>query len=381
MQTLNIAFAMVRGIAASSCCDCKQHDRGRSRRQRQFRNGPISQTYARTANVERDDLYEVLDLKALRCFWAMGKYGSLTRAGIELGISESAVSQRVKALEQHVGQKLYEAPGGRMRLTPSGQQVMDMAVALFDRLQQFQQEIVAGGDGGALSIATQEATLRYLLPPIVQRMTREHADLRLRIMSRRVADTLEMVRAGDVDLGIVSQASVPDSLAFYPWKTFGAFLLLPIGHPLLRRGRPPFKMLLTRENVLQYPLIVPERGDPAHSRVAQALEELGLPFNVAFEVGTIDALKQYVRLGLGIAVVSGICLTEEDQGRLEWIPIPAEFHGSTTYGAVLRKGKYLSAPLRTFLGLAGIQVKAPGGTSPAISLAARNPQAVNNETS
>ena len=50
--------------------------------------------------------YEVMDLKALRCFWATGRHGSLTQASIELGISEAAVSQRIKALEQYLGVKL-----------------------------------------------------------------------------------------------------------------------------------------------------------------------------------------------------------------------------------------------------------------------------------
>ncbi len=62
--------------------------------------------------------YEVMDLKALRCFWAVAKYGSFTRACIELNISEPAVSQRVKQLERYLGTKLYEARGGRVRLTP-----------------------------------------------------------------------------------------------------------------------------------------------------------------------------------------------------------------------------------------------------------------------
>ncbi len=49
------------------------------------------------------DAYDVMDLKALRCFWATAQRGSLTQAGVDLGISEAAVSQRLKALERHLG--------------------------------------------------------------------------------------------------------------------------------------------------------------------------------------------------------------------------------------------------------------------------------------
>ena len=66
------------------------------------------------------DAYDVMDLKALRCFWATARRGSLTQAGIDLGISEAAVSQRLKALERHLGVKLYESRGGRIYFTLGG---------------------------------------------------------------------------------------------------------------------------------------------------------------------------------------------------------------------------------------------------------------------
>ena len=147
-----------------------------------------------------------------------------------------------------------------------------------------------------------------------------------------MGETVDLVRQGQVDVGIISQTSLPDSLVFYPWRTYEAYLLLPAGHRLLRGGRPPFQELVNYSTVMQYPLIAPERGDPAYTRISQALEQLGLPFNVAFEVGTIETVKHYVELGLGLAVVSGICLTREDQGKLEAIEIPKEFGGTSIYG-------------------------------------------------
>ena len=87
--------------------------------------------------MEQERAYRVMDLKALRCFWAMGKRGTLTGAGIELGISEPAVSKRVRALEGYLGTKVYEARGGKVRLTPVGQQVLEMPVALFDQMEEF----------------------------------------------------------------------------------------------------------------------------------------------------------------------------------------------------------------------------------------------------
>ncbi len=305
--------------------------------------------------MAQTSIYDMMDLKALRCFWAVSRLGSLTKAGIELGISESAVSQRLKSLEAQVGSKLYETPGGRVRLTEAGHQAMEMAVAMFDRLEQFQDEVARRGNAGSVTIAAQDIVIRYILPEIVKSYTTSHPDVDLRILSRTANDTVDMVRQGEVDIGIVSRTPMPESLVFHAVRTYEAYLLLPVGHPLLRRGRPAFKSLLNEQTVLQYPLIVPEQGDPANSRVVQALADLGLPLNVAFEVGTTEALKHYVGLGLGIAVTSGICLTPEDLGRIEAIEIPREFGGTTDYGVVMRREKYVASALGQLLGAFGVK--------------------------
>ena len=74
------------------------------------------------------------------CFDTMAKHGSLTQASIELGISDAAVSQRIKALEKYLGTKLYEARGGKVRLTEAGQRTMVLATRIFDDLAEFTDE-------------------------------------------------------------------------------------------------------------------------------------------------------------------------------------------------------------------------------------------------
>ena len=123
--------------------------------------------------------YQVMDLKALRCFWATGRHGSLTQAGIELGISESAVSQRIKALEQYLGVKLYESRGGKVRLTPAGQHTLDMAIRLFDELTEFEAVVSEEDTVGTLTLSSHESVLRYFLPDIVKQFAERYPLTRL----------------------------------------------------------------------------------------------------------------------------------------------------------------------------------------------------------
>ena len=306
-----------------------------------------------------DDPYDVLDLKALKCFWAMAKHLSLTKAGIELGISEAAVSQRVRSLEQRLGTKLYEARGGRVKLTPAGERTMEMAVGLFDNLETFEQAISAEEESQEITLCTTDTVLRYMLPEVVTDLSRTHPLTRLRLLTRSLEDCVHLVRTNESDLAIVPDRELPNEIAFHQVATHPAFLVLPRGHPLEQRARSDFHSLLNDETIQRYPLIVSETQIEGNL-LKETFGRLNLPLNIGLEVGTFETLKHYVARGLGIAVISGLCLTKEDRANLVAIEVPGEFGGKTVYGVILRQDKSLTRPLTTLLRLLGLEQESIG---------------------
>jgi len=317
------------------------------------------------------DAYDVMNLKALRCFWAMAKYGSLVRAGVELGIAEPAVSQRIRSLEQYLGVKLYEARGGRVRLTTAGERTYELAIGLFRDLENFEQHVVRDGATGSLTVAAPENVLRYLLPEIVQGFAAQCPLVRLRLMNRSVADIMRGVRVNEFDLGITSARKPPQDLVFRIVRTYKSYLLLRRGHPLTRTGIPAFGQLLKEDILLRYPLVVAERDDPDDHRLQETLERLGLPYNPGMEVGTQETLKYYVSRGLGVAVVSGICISDLDRAVFDVIEIPSELGGDTPYGVVTRRDKRLSGPIQQLFQLLGVEVPVPPAKAAAPKAARR----------
>ena len=300
------------------------------------------------------DPYEVMDLKALRCFWATGRHSSLTQASIELGISEAAVSQRIKALEQYLGVKLYEARGGKVRITPAGQYTLDRAIKLFDELKEFEETVAEQDATGTLTLASYEPVLLYLLPEIVKQFSHRYPMARLRLLNRPFKETLRLVQSNDADLGIVPEHRLSAELVFYPVRTYKAYLLIPKDHVLMRKGPPDIHALLTEEILRRYPLVVTETDDPDRDPIRGVLQERGLPYQVSLEAGTFETLKYYVAQGHGLAVVSGLCLTELEKSVLTAIQIPEELWTGTTYGVVRRADKHLTQTLKHFLSLLGI---------------------------
>lgn len=302
--------------------------------------------------MKKREAFDVMDLKSLRCFSTMAKHGSLTKAGMELGITEVAVSQRVKALEHHLGVKLYESRGGRVRLTPAGERAVSLAASMFDEIDEFEQVVTRGEETGEIVLSSHDEVLGYLLPEIVEKFSSAHPLARLRLLARPVEETIRLVRANDVDLGMVPHRDLPKELEFHLVATYPAYLLTPKGHPLARRARTDFKGLLNEETVMQFPLVVAEVQLEGYV-LGETFARHGLPLNIGIQVGTINTLKQYVARGLGIAVISGLCVTEEDRARLEIVPIPAELGGDSTYGVIMRKGKHRCRLLTDLLRLLG----------------------------
>ena len=85
---------------------------------------------------------------------------------------------------------------------------------------------------------------------------------------------------------------------------------------------------------------------------------MGLPYNPALEVGTHETMKYYVMRGLGVAVVSGICLEDLDRKLFDLIEVPCEYGGDTTYGVVIRRDKHVTGPLSALFEIVGIRIDA-----------------------
>ncbi len=296
--------------------------------------------------------YDPMDMKALRCFETMARHESLTQASIELGISDAAVSQRIKSLEKYLGVKLYEARGGKVRLTEAGRRTTVLATRIFNELAEFTDEIGNEESGGTVVLSAEPPLLRYQLPRIVESFRQERRLAHLRLLSRGNSETMELVRRNEVDLGVTSYwRSLPPEVVFHSWRTFKAYVLIPRGHPLARRKIPTIQDILTEETLSRYPQVVAEIENREQLRVRNTLERLGLPFNVALEVGNFETVKYYVAHGHGLAVVPGVCLSSEDEAIFHIIEVPEDFEGETIYGVLLHRDKYISSALRTLLTL------------------------------
>ncbi|HEY5970693.1 MAG TPA: LysR family transcriptional regulator [Pseudoxanthomonas sp.] len=286
-------------------------------------------------------------LKPLRAFCQTVRLGSVSRASEALYVSQPAITLQLQALERELGVGLFERSGRRLTPTREGQLLYELAQPLVESLDGLEgsfREKVRGLDAGELNIAANSSTILYLLPKIVEHFRAQHPDVRLTLHNAVSADGTDLLRSDAVDLAVGSMLDVPADLSYAPVYRFEPLLIAPPEHPLIKQRS------LKLEDLSPYGLILPPKRLVTYRLVDLVFQQNRVPYTVALEVGGWEVIKQYVAMGMGISIITSICLTDADRGRLaarslsEWFP-------TRSYGVVVRKGKYLSPQARAFIEL------------------------------
>jgi DNA-binding transcriptional LysR family regulator len=297
--------------------------------------------------------YKQNRLKQLRAFCFAAREGSISRAAEELCLSQPSVSLQIQALERELETTLFERRGPIIRLTPQGQALVEIALPLVEGIEalpeNFRSEL---GDlnSGEISIAAGESTILYLLPEIIKKFADNYPAVRIKLHNVTGRDGLAMLRSNRVDFAVGSMLDMPDDIQYRPIVDFATVLIVPTDHPLAskRRGR------IQLEEIGRYGLILPPRHLATWRMVEAVFQQHGVTYNVTLEAGGWEVIKKYVEVGIGISIVTDICLTGSE--KLVRIPLD-QFFAHRTYGVVLRRETHLLAPARKF-----IEMMAPTAT-------------------
>ncbi|MGH8191661.1 MAG: LysR family transcriptional regulator [Rhodanobacteraceae bacterium] len=283
--------------------------------------------------------------KQLRAFVAIARLGTLARAGESLFLSASSISLQLQALERELGARLAERGRRRITLTRAGEALFEQAKPLIDGLEELDAKFhsaLSGIADAGLTIAAGTSTIQYLLPPLVAAYRAKRPSVRLQLANVTGKDGLALLRSDKVDFAVGSMLDVPNDLSYQPFRRFDPMLILPLGHPLAAREE------VRLEDLSPYGLILPPQRLTTYRMIDMVFQRHKVPYTVAMEVGGWEVIKQYVAMGLGISIVTSICLAEPDRDRLAMRNMNAWFP-QRSYGVVMRKGKYLSDEARDFI--------------------------------
>jgi DNA-binding transcriptional LysR family regulator len=288
------------------------------------------------------------ELPHLETFSKAAELSSFTDAAKALNLTQAAVSQRIHVLEKTLGKSLFQRRGGRVLLSDAGKKLYDYAQRILE-LHQSARQAVSGVEmqvAGELRLAASSIPGEHLLPGLLAAFRREYPHIQVRALVSDSATVLAQVEHGQVDLGLVGQKADNPHLEFQFFAKDHMVAVVAARHPLTRRKKVSLK------DLVRFPLVLREVGSGLRHAFETSLERAGLTsadLQVAMELGSNQAVKEAVRQGVGIAVLSAFALEKElKTGRLRAIPI-ADLRGERDLYVVQDRRRVVPAPARMFL--------------------------------
>lgn len=243
-----------------------------------------------------------MDLRILKSFVAAANRLSFTQAGQELGITQAAVSQNIRGLEEQLGITLFRREGRGVKLTDHGRQLLSKATEILNLVEQ------AGQIGksfavvsGALTIATSTVPSERLLPGLLVEFRRRHPQVRESVLVSDSRDAAVAVESGTADLGFIGEETTSPNLQSVAIAEDELILAVANDHVFAATGRATLRQLQ------QQPLIAREAGSGSWHCLQRELEKHQLHTRdllIAMEVNSNDAIRATVQRGVGVAFFS-----------------------------------------------------------------------------
>ncbi len=240
-------------------------------------------------------------------FCRVVEQGSFTHAAEDLGYSQSAVSQNVRALEQETGVTLLSRRKDGVQLTQDGQEFYPYIQSIFQAeqaLERKRQETM-GLQNSLIRIGTFTSVSRNLLPPMMKRFKETYPDVRFVLRQGEYTSIPQWIRQGEIDFGFVNEDAVEGMETHLLYEDH-MLAVLPQGHPLSE------KSMLSLADISREPLILLDEGE--HSVLLEAFRHAKLSPNLAYKVYDDYSILSMVRQGLGISVLYEKVVAGFEQG-------------------------------------------------------------------
>ena len=240
-------------------------------------------------------------LELYRVFLEVAKQGNISAAAQNLFISQSAVSQSVKQLEEQLQVRLFSRSTRGVSLTSEGKLLLEYVSHALGLLQSGEEKIAASRQllTGELIIGASDTVTKTYLLSRLEAFHKDYPDIRIRILNGTTSMVLDYLHAGQVDIAFASEA--PDETVYSVRHCVDTHTIFVAAPDYLE-----FDKVYTMEEIAALPLILLERKASSRVYVERYFQDHGVQIHPEIELGSHNLLISLARIGLGVA-----CVTEE----------------------------------------------------------------------
>lgn len=289
----------------------------------------------------------LIDSRQLLAFATLARRGSFTLTAKEIFLTQSAVSHTIKGLERELGARLFDRVGKRVHLTQAGEQLLHHADRILREMEAARAglEQLENWGHSRLRIGASPTACQYLLPTVLREFKQSFPKCIIRIEPGDGPRMVELLRDNEIDLAIMVEPARHEDIVFRRVFEDELRLIVPPLHPWAQAGRVP------RGEISEATLILYNKASYTFRMVADYFARDEITLRNPIELGSMEAIKELVKLGVGVGVLAPwIAQKELAERSLVALPLGSR-RIRRVWGVAHHKGRRLALAEETFAGL------------------------------
>ena len=281
-----------------------------------------------------------MNLNQVKTFESVARHLNMTRAAAELHVSQSAVSQQIKLLEEQSGKTFFRRVGKRLELTELGRAYLDAVKPILSQIDAVERSFTVESNPGKTEVLAIGATHGFcinVLPEILAGFKHAHPRVRVllqandnRVLEQRVLD-------GELEIALTTEPARSPHIELQPYKKLKAVATIAAASPLARTK-------FATGELLNVPLVIRKEG-----KIEKMLAEQGYDSNIAVRCENSEAVKAAAQMGIGVGVLyRNVVEREVMRGELKIINVPELKRMEVQSFIIYDHRKLLSATAREF---------------------------------
>jgi len=252
-----------------------------------------------------------MDLRQLEILQAIAETGSFTASGRKLHVSQSAISRQIALLEDELGEPLFLRVGRHVRMTPAAESLVQLGQRVFQDVRDTVGAITDRTRAlrGTLRVVGGMTVCLYVFPPLLKHMKRVHPELDIRLTVATAARSVEEIRAGRMDAGLLTLPVEESDLVTVPVLREELLLVTMPTHRLARKRR------IVAQDLANEPFVLFEAGSATRRVIDSFFVTEKIEPTIVMDTENVEIIKAMVKTGLGIGIVPYQAIAREVRAR------------------------------------------------------------------
>jgi len=286
-----------------------------------------------------------MHLETLKVFCDVVETRSFSLAASQNFVTQSAVSQQIRMLEERYGRRLLERTRGNVQLTPAGEIFYQVSKEIVQSYQEMEARLQALTQvvAGTVRVATVHSIGLYELSAPLKRYLKAYPQVHLHLEYSRSNKIYEDALKGNIDVGVVAYPNRRPGITVVPFRQDRLVLVCPTHHPLAKHRQVSIRKLADE------PFVGYERDIPTRKEVDRILRRYGVEVRYVMELDNIETIKRVIEIGRGVAILPEPAVKPEVKSRA----VAAVHFSDETFlrplGIIYRQGKHFSPAVEKFV--------------------------------